>query len=292
MNAFALPQQPLARAPRQGTFHRLYDAGESIVRVAATPAMTPLMALECGLMGEVRARGLPVPACEFREVRGRGVHRVERVPGQSLETLDDDETRVTEGLGWAAQFLARLHRVRGTGYGPLSAAKLPQLAGIHAQWDEYLRVRLAEHVRQCEAIGAIDAAEGSEIHARFAAMAADLRAPPSALLHGDPGPHNFIVDARGLRGVIDWEDALLGDPLFDLASLATFQPERRHAAIVSAYGVELARGSAARQRFWLYFLRIALAKTVHRHRFGYTDRPGRAPAARRIALALGRLRTT
>ena len=43
------------------------------------------------------------------------------------------------------------------------------------------------------------------------------------------------------------------------------------------------------QRFWLYFLRVALAKTVLRHRLGVKDRPGREPAALRIRQGLTRL---
>jgi len=43
------------------------------------------------------------------------------------------------------------------------------------------------------------------------------------------------------------------------------------------------------ERFWTYFLRVALAKTVVRHNLGLRDRPGRPPASRRIQLALDRL---
>jgi hygromycin-B 4-O-kinase len=218
----------------------------------------------------------------------RGVHLVEVVPGRPLTEFDDDEARMPQALGEAARFLARLHRVRGSGFGPLSL-EAPGLAGVHERWDDYLFVRLAEHVAACEAEGAIARTEAERIAALFEASRAGLRAQRAALLHGDPGSHNFIVDASGIRGVVDWEDALLGDPLFDVASLCTFHPERRHGAILSGYGTALEPGSEAWTRFWLYFLRIALAKTVHRRRFGYADRPERAPASRRIQLALARL---
>jgi aminoglycoside phosphotransferase (APT) family kinase protein len=41
---------------------------------------------------------------------------------------------------------------------------------------------------------------------------------PAALLHGDYWPGNVLWRAGRLAAVIDWEDAVLGDPLMDLAS--------------------------------------------------------------------------
>jgi aminoglycoside phosphotransferase (APT) family kinase protein len=42
---------------------------------------------------------------------------------------------------------------------------------------------------------------------------------PPALVHGDFRNGNFIVDAEGIRAVLDWELAHLGDPLEDLGWL-------------------------------------------------------------------------
>lgn len=41
---------------------------------------------------------------------------------------------------------------------------------------------------------------------------------PTALLHGDFWPGNLLWHDGELAGVVDWEDAALGDPLADLAS--------------------------------------------------------------------------
>jgi len=40
---------------------------------------------------------------------------------------------------------------------------------------------------------------------------------PTALLHGDLWPGNLLVRDGRLVGLIDWEDARLGDPLLDIA---------------------------------------------------------------------------
>jgi aminoglycoside phosphotransferase (APT) family kinase protein len=40
---------------------------------------------------------------------------------------------------------------------------------------------------------------------------------PTALLHGDMWPGNLLVRDGRLVGILDWEDAHLGDPLIDIA---------------------------------------------------------------------------
>ncbi|HUQ28992.1 MAG TPA: phosphotransferase [Usitatibacter sp.] len=302
MTAFGIsPTVRHSRAAVQGTFHRLYDIdaadGEGkLLRIAALAGdeNAEVMMLESRLATALRGWDFPVPSCEFRGVPQatgmRGVHLMARADGRSLTSFDDDEPRMQAALAQVARFLARLHARRGTGFGPLSTESGAGLRGVHERWDDYVLLRLDEHVRHCEAAGAISAVEARAVASRFDQGRDALRVQPSALLHGDPGSHNFMVDSSGeIRAVIDWEDALLGDPLFDLASLCTFHPERRHGGIWSAYGAALQPGGDAWPRFWLYFLRMALAKTVHRRRFGYTDAPGRAPASRRIQLALQRL---
>lgn len=294
MGAFGLDAVSGAPAELAGTFHRLFGVGgKRLLRIAAI-AGTPwseIALLEAALARSLRAAGLRVPACDAALVAdgasSRGVQLVDRVPGRAATHWDDDEAAMLARLEAMAAFLKGLHAIPCEGFGPLSA-RAPSgpapLAGIHDRWPDFLRVRLAEHVGHCASIGALGPADAGRADAAFAELES-LGAPArGSLLHGDPGPHNFVFDDATLGGVIDWEDALSGDPLFDLAALCTFQPARRHERILAAYGLDA--DPAAPRRFWLYFLRIALAKTAHRARFGYADRPGRPPASERIRWAL------
>lgn len=281
----------LSRNPRQGTLHRLYRSAKGrMVRLAVFPGQpwAELMELECRLAPVLRSKGIPVPACEYREIAGRrGAQAVDLVQGESLDSRDADEAATLRGLRMAATLLARVHAIRGQGAGPLSLERLRDgaVAGLHSSWRSFVRLRVEEHLEQCEIMGAMSGEEAARALGAFNGPLLD-GAPGGALLHGDPGSHNFIFRGDFLAAVIDWEDAMVGDPVFELASMCTFHPQRRHHAILEGYGLPLPRGSAEARRFWLYFLRIAIAKTVHRHRFGYVDAPGRMPAASRIQLAL------
>ncbi len=41
---------------------------------------------------------------------------------------------------------------------------------------------------------------------------------PPVICHGDLHPQNVLVDADGVSGVVDWPNAILADPAFDVAS--------------------------------------------------------------------------
>ncbi|MER6424386.1 aminoglycoside phosphotransferase family protein [Streptomyces sp. NPDC001137] len=59
---------------------------------------------------------------------------------------------------------------------------------------------------------------GSESFTRLKKKMCGLRPRPFSLLHADLHRKNFVVDSRGQLWTIDWELAMLGDPLYDLAT--------------------------------------------------------------------------
>ncbi|SNT40266.1 Phosphotransferase enzyme family protein [Rhodococcoides kyotonense] len=50
-----------------------------------------------------------------------------------------------------------------------------------------------------------------------------LRAESLGVVHGDCGPRNAVIDSRGRCVLIDWDEARVDDPLFDLPSTASEQ---------------------------------------------------------------------
>jgi aminoglycoside phosphotransferase (APT) family kinase protein len=297
--AHGLATSRLARASAQGTFHRLFDVVEQssrprLLRVSIFAGVdaAAAMDLESRLIGRLRESSVPVPASTARPVNDgdtvRGTQLTDRADGLSMHSLDVDETRVSAALAQTASLLDEVHRIAGEGYGPLSVRPSRTLTGLHSSWDDYIRTRLAFHLQTCRTAAAITVREAAVVERHFE-EAVPLAPQDARLLHGDPGGHNVLLRPGGVSALIDWEDALLGDPIFDVASLCCFHPERRHAVVFRAFRLDMTPGTGVWRLFWLYFLRIALARTSHRWRFGYPDTPGRAPASRRIQLALARL---
>lgn len=212
---------------------------------------------------------------------------IEMAEGTSLRELGDalldDDQDVVAAIGAA---LRQTHAVEGSGAGPINVMgkeRPPRPDGVHEQFSDYIDVRLREHIAACVQAGYVDAGLADRIERLFARMRPALAGRPIRLLHGDPGIHNICwhPEAGRITALIDWEDALVGDPLFDIAMWSSFHPPRRMAPFLSGYGLS-SPTREERQLIALYFLRIALSKTVHRLRFGIVDQSGRTPGHHRI----------
>ncbi len=251
---------------------------------------------------------------------------LEEARGKTLRVFDDDDDLLQPLLGQLGRVVAGIHKIKADGFGlfdvrpliqgyrtgsiasvweggdpaePVSSARQeprhPKLrnhrTGSKAQgcldaWRHYLFLNLDRHLAQCAALGAITSTEAEMIRAVFNRCGELLEGIEPVLLHGDLGNHNIFTDGSAITAVIDWEDSLTGDPVFDIASWATFHPDRRHDAFLDGYREVRALPDDFQLRFWLYYLRIALAKTVLRKRLRLTDVPGRAPASLRIQKGL------
>jgi aminoglycoside phosphotransferase (APT) family kinase protein len=288
---------------QQGTFHALYRValkrgGALIVRVNALGRLGrdfPLH-LDRWAMGRLRSAGLPalrvLAVDTTRRLAPFDFEVMEEARGGSLRDFDHDESRIRPLLRELGRLVAQVHAIGAEGFGWIDVAPLvldgpdAPAAGIFDAWRDYVRLNLDEHIGACVASGAISPDEARRVAGAFDAHDALLVGVEPALLHGDLGNHNVFTDGRSATALIDWEDCLAGDPAFDVAFWGTFHPDDRRDSFLEGYRSARALPDDFERRYWLYYLRIALSKTVHRHRFGYADRPGRPPASGRIKKAL------
>lgn len=301
--------------PGAGTFHAIYEietqgGGAWIARVAMVPELGTAfhLAADSILFRQLAQVGVPTSSPVFADLtRARIPHDLQILPrarGVKVTTLENPETQAMEPelLHAVGATLARVHQVEGRGFGLVDwerHLRATELAGGHRDWAGYLLQNLAAHLAVCIGTGAVSEGEAGEITRRLEGMAPIWAASPCRLLHGDPGHHNFYAANREVTALLDWEDALCGDPVFDLAHWGTFTREGMLAEMLGGYfGVRRREGAKEEEmgggsfwgRYWGYYLRIAVSKTAHRHWFGVPERAGRPLASRRIQLALERLR--
>ncbi|MFD8193521.1 phosphotransferase [Streptomyces wuyuanensis] len=96
---------------------------------------------------------------------------------------------------------------------------------------------------------------------RLRDRAEGLRERPFCLLHGDLHRENLVLDARGTLWTIDWELAIAGDPLYDLAThlhLAGY-PDRQAVAVAGEWAHRVERARPGASRGWRHDLRLLLA---------------------------------
>jgi aminoglycoside phosphotransferase (APT) family kinase protein len=300
----ALNRLPRSMAPlkQQGTFHRLLrvDLGdeELIMRINRLSHLFRDFQLWVTRWISRTLRDCDLPCVDVLAADATRQHVpfdfeiLRPARGQCLRELDDDEPRMLAELASLGETIARLHRICTTGFGWLDPSPLVlgepyhQGRGLMDRWSDYVLLNLDTHLRHCVDGGDFGLDTARRIEVYFETLEPLLRNAPAALLHGDLGSHNVFTDGRQITELIDWEDCLSGDPVFEVAFWATFHPPRRHSTFLQSYRQVAAGADDFLVRFWLYFLRISLSKAVHRRRFGYEDQPGRRPANQRIHDAL------
>ncbi|MCP4382832.1 MAG: phosphotransferase [Hyphomicrobiales bacterium] len=107
-----------------------------------------------------------------------------------------------------------------TGFGPFDRAG----AGRHSSWREFLTSVADPQHHDWNAIS--NYAAMSQVD-RLTNLVSDLaeQCPETRdLVHGDFGSNNVLTDGVGITGVIDWSEALIGDPLYDLANILFWRP--------------------------------------------------------------------
>ncbi|MBF0283998.1 MAG: aminoglycoside phosphotransferase family protein [Magnetococcales bacterium] len=302
---------PLAE---QGTFHRLFRLSwgdeTAILRVQLpqTPdePPDPRLPLEEQLTRRLRQAGIPAAPILHTDISRRHApwdwQMLAPAAGRPLTELEGDESTLLQLLERLGAMMARLHRalpVTGAGWpDPWSWSDAPAdaprearpLRGLFPQWTDYLTRCLDDHLRRLTDDQLLTPEEARTIASHFATFASSPVAP--GLLHGDPGSHNAFHQAGEISALLDWDDALIGDPWYDVAFWATFHPERRYGAFLRGYLGGRAWSPEEARRFRLYHLRITLAKIVHRQRFSYADLPGRPTGRQRILESAQRVFST
>jgi aminoglycoside phosphotransferase (APT) family kinase protein len=167
----------------------------TVLRAAAeagVPAPRPLLLLE---------HGLSYPSYLMERIDGETIgRRIIKEP-----SLAAARSVLTEQL---AATLAQLHRVPLTAE-VRSVLRAPTAGASAAAWE----LRLIEETYRTLNR---DPHPAFELGFRWLAQHAVEPVPP-ALLHGDFRVGNLVVGPEGLRSVLDWEGAHIGDPAEDLA---------------------------------------------------------------------------
>lgn len=166
--------------------------------------------VEYALLERALRHGVLVPAVELMltadDDLGQGFV-MRRVDGETIprKILRDDEYAVarTRLAVECAEQAAKIHAIPRAG--------LPELPVLGA------REQIRQYRDTLDALG--EPHPAFELGLRWLSEHAPATDPVPALVHGDFRNGNFVVGSDGLRAVLDWELAHLGDPVEDLGWL-------------------------------------------------------------------------
>lgn len=188
----------------------------------------------------------------------------ERIDGELLYDIShDSQSKSFVHLGRA---LRRLHDIDADGYGLVSIVELSRdsLQGLHRSWRSFLELSLAQELQILEQrvgrkIWSIDK------RTMFHLIDSVQYTKRGSVLHGDIANHNAIDYTDGCS-LIDWEDLIIGDPLYDLAYYASGAYGNDHwlSALLEGYRNLSIDDVFSNRDFWVYYGRIVLSKTIQR----------------------------
>ena len=210
-----------------GVFSRAFGfrAGgrASVIRVSRAPHAAEAFAKDDYAARHFASPSLPIPRITVIGPLDDGYFAIgERVPGRPLEELSATERpAVLPATLDTLDAIARADLGASRGYGDWDAGG----HGRYASWGDYLAAILhnerAGFYRDWHALFR-DSFLEREVYEtvyhhmlRLAAACPDER----ALIHNDYQFENVLTDGRRVTGVIDWANALYGDPLYEVARL-------------------------------------------------------------------------
>jgi aminoglycoside phosphotransferase len=162
---------------------------------------------------------------------------VERLPGASLA---DQPVGGSSREAWAAagEDLRRLREIRLPGFGPLLIDH--EVAhGEAVTWCPYAEFARTRGMRRLVDRGLVDHAAGDRLIRLFDEAAPRFAAVSDGrLLHGDLTSGHVFHDSTGYRGMIDFGQAQVGDPRWDLARVRLWDGDEALDALLDGYGLD------------------------------------------------------
>jgi hygromycin-B 4-O-kinase len=136
-------------------------------------------------------------------------------------TLQDTDSATIHGLAseveWVLNAIHALDPGETTGFGSFDQYG----TGAFSSWRAFLAQPLEEQLDPGEA--QIDRRRHRNA-LRHLERLIDACPDTRQLVHGDFGSNNVLTDGNVITGVLDWESALFGDPLYDQANILYWAP--------------------------------------------------------------------
>lgn len=214
--------------------------------------------------------------------------------GKNLESYkEENENKMYFLLG---KIFKKIHALEVSNFGQIDYElflKKNILSGKSKKWTDFFYRNLDKHLDLAKKIGVISKEEKLLIESLFYKNNKLFLITKPSLIHNDPSSRNIFTDGKTIIGIIDWEDAIIGDPLWELAFIETFlyrdEDLIKFKNFCQGYGVKL-KDLKSSSKYNLYYLRVVIIKTISRYMSGYENDLGFQIDKMRVDKAIQNLR--
>ncbi len=260
--------------------YRFTDRGDTyLLRTDDGTTEDDYMAAESAIMVLLREQGFPVPKVFATDADAKKYsvryQIMEFVAYPTLLSLSRAKKLDHKAMaGEFGKFLAKLHGIKLPGFGFLDTRTLKRearLSGRDPTWQEYFNKCLPSHLKYLRDCGLLEGPVVQQIEGLFSRHEALLNIRQGALLHRDFAYWNILGTPTEIKAVIDWDDAVIGDPADDLGIVNCFNDPDFMAILLANYSGERHPPPELHARIQLYTLRNMLWKAMIRHYMGYFE---------------------
>lgn len=281
--ALGLTAVSWVRPDSYGTMHVIYkvavkeDSKEFILRANSNiPTPEIEMKLEELITKKVALLGVPVNRILYVDISRKifpfDFQIQEVLAGADLEDhftgTKDEYDRMSFALG---QYVARFGELQFGGFGRFDEKQVMQgnLVGGKKSFPDYIEVCLDDDLRFIADSGIITVKTTTSIRKLFDQYRPVMDISKGSLIHHDLADHNFMHVGDRITGIFDWENAVVGDPVLDLASAPTWTTHfPREEKLLEGYRSVRALPEHFGEKMQIYRLRTMIWKMVFALRAG------------------------
>jgi len=273
----------LTHGPGQGnhlTFKAVFQQKEYFIRVENGQEGDEYMEIEAEVMKNLQALGIPTPqihAVDSSRTAYPFAYQIMEymVFGDLNKVNKDNHLDVLPVMHTLGTYIARWQQLTFDGFGLFNVRAFREkgkLIGHHVRYSDYYMLHLDKHLHFLVERNFINHEQQKNIHEEIRRHESLLDISRGTLVHKDIALWNVMGNADGILSVIDWEDAISGDPTDDISLMACFHSVEEINAIIDGYQTERPLPDNFFPRFWLHLLRNMIVKAVIRVGAGYFDR--------------------
>lgn len=249
------------------------------LRIENGPECDNYMEIEAKLLNEVRTTGVSTPHVfavdASRRIFPFAYQLLEYMEYPDLNSLYKKENlNIVEIADDIGKNIARYQNIRTTGYGlfdPLKLQETDNLKGLHNSYRDYFFLNWEKHLDFLLNRDFLNSNECKKIRDIVNEYDWCLKLDQGCLVHKDMALWNILGSKSTIKAIIDWDDAISGDPTDDISLLACFHSGEFIVSVIRGYEQIKKLPEDFLPRFWLHLLRNMIVKSVIRSGAGYFD---------------------
>lgn len=248
-----------------------------VLRANIGGAIETYMNVEKLITDKVATLGIPVNRISFVDT-SRNRYPFDYQIQEALEGVDiedhfhgtrDDYDQISFDLG---RYMAMWADLEFDGFGRFDERAVVggTLLGTKSSMYDYVVVRLDEDVRYLADAGMLSGEKADTVRNLFETAKPIMSVKRGTLVQYDLADHNIMFDGKHMiTGIFDWEAAVVGDPVLDLASCPTWKTHYpREKKLIEGYRSVRDLPNFFQEKMDIYRLRTMIWKMVYAIRAG------------------------